>query len=274
MDSSSMLAQLMQDLNVTEKSSPVEILRSTTSIDPAQTFEARVARSRVAADVANNNNAVFYGAPSNAGNSACYWPSPPAVPAPAHSDTRRPCYFYSKGQCKFGDRCRYSHAKSVPPQLPSTRVAAQSKTASKRFPCAICLEIPNLVGRRFGILPLCNHTFCLPCIRSWRKEHDLQQTARTCPICRTKSFFVVPSDAMVLDPDRKAKLISDYRRSMKTIPCRHFQTNRSCPFGSSCFYAHLGPDGKPSVPERMIVTRDSEGKQVSLPRSTLSDFMR
>ena len=81
---------------MTEKSSPVEILRSTTSIDPAHTFEAHVARSvltshiletpletvtpmnpcfssRVAADVANNNNAVFYGAPSNAGNSACYW---------------------------------------------------------------------------------------------------------------------------------------------------------------------------------------------------------
>ena len=46
---------------------------------------------------------------------------------------------------------------------------------------------------RFGILPGCNHPFCVPCLRGWRSTYDQGKIVRACPICRTVSYFVVPS---------------------------------------------------------------------------------
>ena len=38
---------------------------------------------------------------------------------------------------------------------------------------------------RFGILPSCNHCFCLPCIRKWRQAKQFEhKIIRACPECR------------------------------------------------------------------------------------------
>lgn len=44
---------------------------------------------------------------------------------------------------------------------------------SKDKTCGICFEVVTEKAKRgehrFGILPNCNHIFCLSCIRTWRK---------------------------------------------------------------------------------------------------------
>lgn len=100
-------------------------------------------------------------------------------------------------------------------------------------------------GRRFGLLSDCNHPFCLGCIRAWRGSGDQVRTmVRACPSCRVESHFVIPSDRMVVDVHRKECLIDQYKSRLGAIPCRHFNRGRgACPFGSSCFYAHVDEDG-------------------------------
>jgi hypothetical protein len=128
----------------------------------------------------------------------------------------------------------------------------------------ICMEYVLESGRRFGILNACDHTFCLGCIRHWRsRAHDKRENGRACPLCRVDSFYVVPSDRLVTDPDRKDALIQVrsrhllrspslswmltlaqvYRGKLSAIPCAHFSETGECPFGSSCFYKHVNKDG-------------------------------
>lgn len=123
--------------------------------------------------------------------------------------------------------------------------------------CSVCLNEPLSVGRRFGLLSHCSHIFCLECIREWRGaddkfvsvhnsaqlQHQHQQArslVRTCPVCRVQSFFVIPSDRIVTDPDRKMVLVTRYKDQLNAIPCKYWRDGMGeCPFGSSCFYAHM-----------------------------------
>lgn len=64
----------------------------------------------------------------------------------------------------------------------------------------------------FGILPNCSHPFCISCIRDWRSRTDEQgQATRSCPLCRTKSWFVIPSNIWVDDPEEKQELIDAFK---------------------------------------------------------------
>lgn len=50
---------------------------------------------------------------------------------------------------------------------------------SKDKTCGICFEvITEKVNRehRFGILPNCQHIFCLQCIRKWRQAKNFDST--------------------------------------------------------------------------------------------------
>lgn len=48
---------------------------------------------------------------------------------------------------------------------------------SKDKACGICMDVvtdKKATGEhRFGILPNCNHVFCLACIRKWRQAKNL-----------------------------------------------------------------------------------------------------
>ncbi|OJD22940.1 hypothetical protein ACJ73_05707 [Blastomyces percursus] len=148
---------------------------------------------------------------------------------------------------------------------PST--ANSPKLENAEEPCGICMEIPTV----FGLLVNCDHVFCLSCIRSWRSSvgtsaEDVintldsrvpRQTTKTCPLCRTKSEFVVPSSVFPTPPQptaantglarsetspandstmnaepssltgadnpAKAKIIDKYLARLKVIPCRYFE---------------------------------------------------
>lgn len=131
--------------------------------------------------------------------------------------------------------------------------------------CGICFESIRKKGERFGILESCDHAFCLTCIRSWRKQREQQdrQNLRLCPVCRNESYFVIPCDDIFLDPDEKHRVIEAYKNELGRIPCRAFDYGKGkCPFGTSCFYAHLNPDGTRYVPPALRWRCGADGNEV------------
>ncbi|PGG96202.1 hypothetical protein GX51_07943 [Blastomyces parvus] len=157
-------------------------------------------------------------------------------------------------------------SESAAPTAPPT-TANPPKSEAPGEPCGICMETPTV----FGLLINCDHVFCLSCIRSWRSSvgtsaEDVisspdsrvpRQTTKTCPLCRTKSEYVVPSDVFPTPPQptataaglatnettctndstgnaepssltradnpAKAKIIDRYLTRLKVIPCRYFE---------------------------------------------------
>lgn len=185
------------------------------------------------------------------------------------------CQFYLSGNCRYGDYCRYSHSILFPSngqgdmdeidQQTSTKsdIDAWNKTSddcnsSSSFDakeaiadyltpnaeCGICLATPE--DGRYGLLSHCDCVFCLSCIRGWRKDGIAvarsNSQVRLCPLCRSQSYFVCPSQVH-LRGRGKDIAVDAYKQSMRSIPCRHYQRDGSCDFGSSCFYSHLNKDG-------------------------------
>merc|ERR1719330_1895385 len=122
--------------------------------------------------------------------------------------------------------------------------------------CGICFESIRKKG---------DHAFCLTCIRSWRKQREQQdrQNLRLCPVCRNESFFVVPCDDIFLDPSEKSRAIEAYKNEMARIPCKLFDYGKGkCPFGTSCFYAHLNPAGTRFIPAPLRWRNGADGSEV------------
>jgi len=141
--------------------------------------------------------------------------------------------------------------------------------------CGICFSD---VTDSFGLLDGCDHAFCLECIRGWREkglEGGASETVRRCPVCRIPCFLVIPSPIKPRDAASKQGVVSTYKASLRKIPCRHFQNGRGeCPFGTSCLYAHLLPDGQTPAPpliQRTLKTGDGHATVVG--SLTLGDFL-
>ena len=68
---------------------------------------------------------------------------------------------------------------------------------------------------------------------------------------------------------------------MKQKRCRYFihhhgnaeASVQSCPFGSSCFYAHLKEDGTPLTPPSLRTRMGEEGRVEVVQKVKLSDFL-
>ncbi|CAE7711316.1 MKRN [Symbiodinium sp. CCMP2456] len=217
----------------------------------------------------------------------------------AHAAGATICRHFLQGRCAFGDACRNLHTMPEPalpavangqsrgpgpgpPGPPGPRPEAATARVERPRPrpveefteCGICFE--NIVkrGERFGMLESCDHAFCLSCIRGWRREREQQdkQNLRLCPVCRNESFYVIPTDHIILDPEEKRGIIDSYKQEMGRIPCKLFDYGRGhCPFGTSCFYAHLNPDGTRYIPPPLKWMRGAEGSQVKS-EVKISDF--
>ncbi|XP_015111844.1 probable E3 ubiquitin-protein ligase makorin-1 isoform X2 [Diachasma alloeum] len=114
--------------------------------------------------------------------------------------------------------------------------------------CGVCFEIvmeKSSREQRFGILPNCNHCFCLSCIRKWRQAKQFDnKIIRSCPECRVASDFVCPSTYWVDTKEEKEKLIVEYKSALSQKDCKYFNKGQGkCPFGNKCFYMHALPDG-------------------------------
>ncbi|KAG0204800.1 hypothetical protein BGX28_003372 [Mortierella sp. GBA30] len=190
---------------------------------------------------------------------------------PAYAATR-PCQWYMSGYCLRGDSCWFSHDRSIINQsyreatvdlsddegqeeaLPSSQDDNDAEADSQK--CAICFEEPTT----FGLLVSCNHAFCLTCIRTWRSKdmtadlhpHEMidrnASVTKACPNCRTPSLYVVPSSFFPTCPEQKEIIIQNYKEATARTPCKYFKESGDrhwCPFGDSCFFAHMDENGEP-----------------------------
>ncbi|XP_030748724.1 probable E3 ubiquitin-protein ligase makorin-1 isoform X2 [Sitophilus oryzae] len=142
---------------------------------------------------------------------------------------------------KHRQECLKNHEKNM--ELSFAIQRSKDKT------CGVCFEVIMEKAnseQRFGILPNCNHCFCLACIRKWRQAHQFEnKIIRACPECRVTSDFVCPSMYWVDTKEEKEKLIDDYKKALSNKACKYFKKGLGkCPFGNKCFYMHADKDGR------------------------------
>ncbi|KAK2076359.1 hypothetical protein QBZ16_000884 [Prototheca wickerhamii] len=246
---------------------------------PAEPLEMQDLRAALPSDpfgsdageqVLDDDEAAFSGA--GLGGDVDYDPwAQAARDAAARSDARpQPLCpaFLASGVCPRGERCDRAHgllcarcgrhalhptderaaaAHEAECAARHERLAARSRTAA--LECGICLERvmgkPDPAARRFGLLN-CEHCFCLPCIRAWRQEGevDTETALRTCPVCRQTAHFVTPSNVWPETAEQREAIVAAYRAKLGTIDCMYFDKGRGvCPFGISCHYRHAYDDG-------------------------------
>nr|GMC89206.1 putative RING-type E3 ubiquitin transferase C3H69 isoform X1 [Ipomoea batatas] len=182
------------------------------------------------------------------------------------------CSFAAAGNCLRGEKCSQIHGDLCPtcgkqclhpfkPQDREEHLKACKKRQwhleilkhSQEIECSVCLERvlskPTEAERKFGILSECDHPFCIVCIRNWRSSSpssglDVNSALRACPICRKRSYFVIPSVIWYNTKEEKQEIIDSYKAKLRTIDCKHFDFgNGTCPFGTSCFYKHTVKPG-------------------------------
>ena len=156
------------------------------------------------------------------------------------------CRFFIQNKCLKGDLCQYSH-DLTPSELTNSEhntCSGSPQDSICETPCSICLQPVISEGKRFGLLPRCNHVFCLDCILSWRAKSASdpinRQCAKLCPVCRIPSYFVIPSPKHFRG-NLKLKRAIEYLTFLAQKPCRYFSESANieiCPYGPLCFFHH------------------------------------
>ena len=153
-------------------------------------------------------------------------------------------FFSSPSGCQYGFSCAYSHG--VKRRTSSSGSAQLGKEDGKESSkededsedkCSICLECPS---GTVGLMQNCDHVFCMECISKWRSKASADRDTsvehkRTCPICRKKSFFVVPSSRPLKGKLRESA-IESFKLVCSSRPCKNFVRRRHvCVCVSSSF---------------------------------------
>ncbi|KAK5923601.1 hypothetical protein CgunFtcFv8_000557 [Champsocephalus gunnari] len=120
--------------------------------------------------------------------------------------------------------------------------AIEASLQSKSVTCGICMdkvyEKPDPRTHVFGILPNCNHPFCLQCIMTWRKTKDFgPDVVKSCPQCRVRSAFYVPHRHWV-EGRAKEGVIAAFKEKFSKKRCSYFSRYGCCPFKTECLYRH------------------------------------
>ncbi|KAM9350955.1 makorin, ring finger protein, 4 [Symphorus nematophorus] len=113
---------------------------------------------------------------------------------------------------------------------------------SENVTCGICMdkvyEKPDPRSRVFGLLPNCNHSFCLQCIMTWRKTKDLgPDTVKSCPQCRVRSPFYVPNKYWV-EGQAKESIVAAFKEKFSKKSCSYYTRYGCCPFKTECLFRH------------------------------------
>ncbi|KAG9284281.1 hypothetical protein G9A89_002091 [Geosiphon pyriformis] len=158
------------------------------------------------------------------------------------SENKAPCKFFQRGYCRYDKKCWFLHETPVQKEANFSKEKAKEAENSENA-CSICFDIPTT----YGLLESCDHTFCLECIRKWRKsEIDSDgglEITKGCPMCRKISYYVVPSSRYACTGSGKESIINGYKEHVGQIPCKYFAKKKTCPFGDMCFFKHANPDG-------------------------------
>ncbi|GAB0489300.1 hypothetical protein MMPV_000517 [Pyropia vietnamensis] len=149
-----------------------------------------------------------------------------------------------------GEREPGRGSRADPPAVASGRPAEAS--AATTAECGICFDHPRSRGARYGLLSGCDHPFCLDCVRQWRFADDGSESSsssvhKTCPLCRVKSHYVIPSVSF-LTGAQKAAAATSYREHVAQIPCKYYTADGVCPFGVHCFYFHDSKEAEEELP--------------------------
>uniref|UniRef100_A0ACD5YY64 Uncharacterized protein n=1 Tax=Avena sativa TaxID=4498 RepID=A0ACD5YY64_AVESA len=192
------------------------------------------------------------------------------------------CSSAAAGTCPYGKGCPQIHGdlcttcgkQCLHPYRPSERGAhiklckrnsnrLETLKMSEEIECSVCLDRVlskhTAAEKRFGLLPECDHAFCITCIRKWRSSSvtsamDIDSTVKACPICRKVSYYVIPSATWYSSKEEKQDIIDGYKAKLKSIDCRYFDFGRdTCPFGGRCFYKHAYTDGSLEEPAPVAV---------------------
>lgn len=219
------------------------------------------------------------------------------------SDKKFCPYMEHSGRCEYDSECPYIHGdmcefcgkSCLHPEDEEQRKQHHNEcikqheldmelsfavARSKDKVCGVCMEVvmeKSPGEQRFGILPNCNHCFCLACIRKWRQAKQFDnKIIRACPECRVTSDFVCPSVYWVDTKEEKEKLIQEYKVAMSVKNCKYFNSGiGKCPFGNKCFYLHAYPDGtKADVgPPPRQRRHNADGELEVLQQIILWDFL-
>jgi len=222
------------------------------------------------------------------------------------------CPFSMAGLCRYGEHCNYvhgltcdmcqtnclhpynqrqrdQHQKVCLSQHESDMEMAFAVQRSKDKTCGICMEVvmeKKGSEARFGIMPNCNHCYCLECLRKWRKAKQFEhKIVRACPECRVTSDYICPSKYWIETKEEKDKLLGKYKIELQKKPCRYFDIGRGdCPFGNKCFYRHSDAKGNPvdvgppEVQKRRVVHADADvvggADTIEMQRVLLTDFLQ
>jgi len=181
------------------------------------------------------------------------------------------CIANINNNCKFGKRCRFVHGKpcslchqnvynplkelssqvrihsvDCKSKITKEREEKDTKENEKEYVCSICLE-KIVPPTKFGVLCNCSHYFCYPCIKIWRNSQDFSDINNhlKCPLCKTKSQFLIPSATFPKTERERYLLITQYKQELANTECRRLRvTNfKFCPYGDNCIYSHYRPDG-------------------------------
>jgi len=214
------------------------------------------------------------------------------------------CPFSLMEECRYGENCAYvhglicdmcnqpilhpsheaqrrSHQKSCMKQYEVEMEQAFAVAKSRERTCGICMEIvmekmPKTEAR-FGIMPNCNHCFCLSCLRKWRQAKQFEnKIIRACPECRQTSDYICPSKYWMDTSEEKEKLFDDYRANLLKKECKYFDKGQGeCPFGNKCFYRHANKEGKDVDvgPPQKNVRHNANGDPSLVERILLYDFL-
>jgi len=214
------------------------------------------------------------------------------------------CPFSLMEECRYGENCAYVHGlicdmcnqpilhpsheaqrrhhqKSCMQQHEAEMEQAFAVAKSREKTCGICMEVvvdkmPKTEAR-FGIMPNCNHCFCLSCLRKWRQAKQFEnKIIRACPECRQTSDYICPSKYWMDTSEEKEKLFEDYRANLLKKECKYFDKGQGeCPFGNKCFYRHANKEGKDVDvgPPQKNVRHNANGDPSLVERILLYDFL-
>lgn len=140
-----------------------------------------------------------------------------------------------------------SASSSKPKPKPIMKGVAASVGSPNTARCDICMEVPTVYAQHIN----CNHLFCCPCLKTWRKQRS-QAKSKNCPTCRTPSDFTFVTPQPFTDGARTLAL-QRFRQRAADTPCKNFTkslglsnkrlTKPFCMFGDDCLYKHE-MDGK------------------------------